>query len=208
MPQSRTDLDTYPAELHLDAARNLYFQRNGFAADGGYSQRWVTVMLGPLPFSFPNSAARVRAVRYHDLHHIVTGYQTTLRGEAEIAAFELASGCTRFPAAFHLNLGALAIGSLIAPGRCLRAFARGRRGDNLYARELTAPLLAQTVGAMRSELGLDEPPRVSVADVLRFGALCALALPVALSTLLVALPLAALAWPFLTLAKRRGGALA
>src|SRR5690349_22715918 len=107
MERFATSRDAYQDELSLEQARRLYFQRNGFGADGGYGARWVTVRLGPLPFSFPNSAARVRAVRYHDLHHIVTGYRTNLVGEAEIASFELASGCTRFPAAYHLNLGAL-----------------------------------------------------------------------------------------------------
>lgn len=204
---SKQTHDAYPDELTLSEARSLYFQRNGFGADGGYSARWVTVQLGPVPFSFPNSPARVRAVRYHDLHHIVTGYQTSLAGESEIAAFELASGCTRFPAAFHLNLGALAIGALIAPVRCLRAYARGRRAQNLYTRELDTALLESTVAATRGALRLNAPPALNVADVLTFAATCALALPVAAATLLVAVPVALTAWPFLQLAKRRSPAL-
>lgn len=193
--------DSYPEQLTLREALPLYFRQNGFAADGGYSDRWVTIQLGPLPFSFPNSAARVKAVRYHDLHHIVTGYPTSLAGEAEIAAFELASGCTRFPAAFHLNLGALALGTLVAPRRTLCAFTRGRHAHNLYADEL-APLLDCTVGDLRRRLQLAEPAP-TLGDRLHFEGWALAGWLVALLTLIPALPLALLAWPWLTLAKRR-----
>ena len=96
------------------AARALYFRANQFGDDGGYGDAWVTVKLGPVPVSFPNAAERVRAVRYHDLHHIITGYDTDIIGEFEIAAWELGSGCKDFWAAWFLNLGSLT-GGLLAP---------------------------------------------------------------------------------------------
>jgi hypothetical protein len=206
MSKSTDPIDVYPSELSLSEARALYFQLNGFAVDGGYGAAWVTVKLGLLPFSFPNSAARVRAVRYHDLHHIVTGYQTTLKGEAEIAAFELASGCTGFPAALHLNLGALALGLTVAPLRSLRAYARGRRASNLYRTELDAALLESKVRTVRGQLGLSDTTPVQLPDLLRFVPLSVLAVLVALATLIPAVPVVLLAWPWLELAQRRARA--
>ena len=78
-------------ELTLREARARYFRENGFGEDGGYAKRWVEVQLGPIPFAFPNTQARVRAVLTHDLHHVVTGYATDLVGEAEIAAWVAAA---------------------------------------------------------------------------------------------------------------------
>src|SRR2546425_10008425 len=83
---------------------------------------WVRLKLGPVLLWFPNTRGRVRAVRLHDLHHIATGYTTTPVGEAEIGAWELASGCGDYLAAWVLNLGAVPIGAasparLIAPAR-------------------------------------------------------------------------------------------
>src|SRR4030095_2853358 len=60
--------------------------------DGGYSDRWVRVETKPIPFYFPNWPSRVAAARLHDLHHIATDYETDWPGEAEIAAWEIASG--------------------------------------------------------------------------------------------------------------------
>jgi hypothetical protein len=100
-----------------------------------------------------------RAVRFHDLHHVVTGYDTTWTGEAEIGAWEVASGCAHHYAAWVLNLQALAVGLLINPGAVFRAFLRGRHSRNLYREVLSDSLLALTVGEMRRRLRLDTTPR-------------------------------------------------
>ena len=122
----------YEDAMKLREARERYFRENGFPEDGGYGARWVKFRMGPLRFAIPNTAARVRAVRYHDLHHVVTDYATDWRGEGEIGAWELASGCAGFVAAWILNTYALAIGLAVAPRAMWRAFLRGRRTRNLY----------------------------------------------------------------------------
>jgi hypothetical protein len=137
----------------LRDARALYFAANGFG-DGGYASRWVVLRAGPLRLAFPNTKQRVRSVRLHDLHHVLTGYQTSWTGEAEIAAWELASGCRDHWAAWWLNLSAAAIGLVIAPRAVASAWRRGRRTRNLYAGEFDEALLDETVGAVRGRLGL------------------------------------------------------
>jgi ubiquinone biosynthesis protein Coq4 len=136
-------------------ARTEYFARAGFAPDGGYGDRWVRLKAGGRTvFVFPNTAARVRSVKLHDLHHIVTGYDTSWVGEAEIGAWELASGCGRHYPAWVLNLGAVAIGALLWPRRVAAAFRRGRRSDNLYAGEFREELLDLDVEELRRRLRL------------------------------------------------------
>jgi ubiquinone biosynthesis protein Coq4 len=99
----------------------------------------------------------VRSVRLHDLHHVLTGYDTDVLGEGEIGAFELAAGCADHLAAWYLNLNALAIALPLGPGRLLRAFARGRRSRCLYDREWDEALLEERVGALRGRLALAPP---------------------------------------------------
>jgi ubiquinone biosynthesis protein Coq4 len=150
---------TYPDTDRLADARARYFTDNGFPSDGGYSARWVRIALGPVPVYIYNSASRVRAVRLHDLHHVLTEYDTTLIGEAEIGAWELASGCKDYVAAWGLNLGAVLIGLCLSPRRVMAAFARGRRSDNLYGRSYDDALLQRSVGSLRRELSLESWPR-------------------------------------------------
>jgi hypothetical protein len=153
--------------LTLATARSEYWAANGFGDDGGDSLDWVPLKLWKLTIKIPNTEGRRRAVRLHDLHHVLTGYRTDWTGESEIAAWELASGCFRYPAALVLNAFGLVVGFLIAPRRVLRAWARGRHTRNLYRYDGDAALLPRTVGEVRSELGLEAPaPAVRVRDVL------------------------------------------
>ncbi|WP_437530311.1 hypothetical protein WME79_49490 [Sorangium sp. So ce726] len=145
----------YDEGLTMREARALYFEVNRFGADGGYGDAWVDFKLGPLPVPFPNTPARVRAVRYHDLHHVLTGYDTNAIGEFEIAAWELGAGCKGFVAAWQLNLGGLFAGLLSAPRRTVRAFFRGRRSESLYGRPFEE-LLDREVGELRREMRVDE----------------------------------------------------
>jgi hypothetical protein len=164
----------YDDALSLRAAREQYFAANGF--DGSYGERWVKLKAGPITIAFPNAAGRVRAVKLHDLHHVVTGYSTTWTGESEIGAWELASGCAGFFWAWYLNLSALAVGLAIAPREVFRAFVRGRHTHNLYRAEgeLRDATLHRSVGEMRRSLGLVAPvPAAGIADIALFSAFAA-----------------------------------
>ncbi len=170
---------------------------NAFGDDGGYAKKWVKLQLGPLPFAFPNSPARVRAVKYHDLHHVVTGYATDLVGEAEIGAWEIGSGCAGFLAAWILNLYAMVLGFLSGhPDAVWRAFVRGRHTRNLYRDEYGEALLDARLGAVRARLGLaTQPPVAPVAtpgDRVAFAIWCTLAFALGIAT--SALLLAPLLW--------------
>jgi hypothetical protein len=144
----------YDPALTLREARAQYFLRAGFD-ERSYRERWVRLAVFGRPLlAFPNTAGRVRAVKLHDLHHVLTGYDTSWAGEGEIAAWELASGCRDHWAAWYLNASAALIGLFVAPRRVLAAFARGRREQNLYAVELSDALLEERLGALRPRLGI------------------------------------------------------
>jgi hypothetical protein len=156
----------YSSELQLHAARDEYFQRNAFGADGGYSAAWVDFKLGPIPFPFPNTPARVRAVCFHDLHHVLTEYSTDFLGELEISAWEIGAGCKRNFFAWQINLGGLGGGMLLAPRRTAAAFYRGLQSNTLYGEDY-AELLEQGVGPVRERLGLTATVAPTLAASLR-----------------------------------------
>ncbi|MGE0788694.1 MAG: Coq4 family protein [Sandaracinaceae bacterium] len=192
----------YEDELTLRAARDRYFAANEFGPDGGYGASWVKVELGPIPLAIPNSAARVRAVRYHDLHHVLTGYDTDILGELEISAWEIGAGCKDFAAAWVLNLGGLTAGAMAAPRRTYRAFVRGLRSRTLYGQAYEA-LLDRSVGDVRAEVGLDaarEEPS-NAGDVARFALAAVAGFVVGMGTLTVALVVSPIALPTLRVAR-------
>jgi hypothetical protein len=148
-------MSLYSPASTLRAARARYFEINNFEG-GGYEEGWVKMRAGPIPIWFPNTVARVKAVKFHDLHHVLTEYPTTWRGEAEIGAWEVATGCAAHYQGWLLNLLAFAVGLAINPRGVYRAFMRGRQSRNLYRTTFSDELLARTVGDMRRELELDK----------------------------------------------------
>lgn len=178
----------YAEDLTMRAARKQYFDDNGFGDTGGYDDAWVDFKLGPIPFPFPNTKPRVEAVKFHDLHHVLTGYRTDFPGELEISAWEIGAGCKGMTAAWVLNLGGMGAGLFRCPARSFRAFVRGRRSETLYGHALDA-MLDETVGALRARFLRDDAPRASLADVALFALATALGLVAGLVTFALVLPL-------------------
>jgi hypothetical protein len=117
----------------MAAVLEEHLRASGLPPDAGDSEPFAVVKVGPMPYPIPNTRSRKRAVRVHDLNHLVSGYRTDREGELEISAWELASGgCGGYGAAWVLDLAGLLSGFFVCPGRTVRAFRRGRRQRNLY----------------------------------------------------------------------------
>ncbi|HVG90103.1 MAG TPA: hypothetical protein VNB54_01315 [Alphaproteobacteria bacterium] len=141
--------------MSMREALNLYFKRNGFTADA-YSAPTFTIKLLGIPFTFPSTANRKKALPLHDFHHILTGYGTNWIGEAEIGAWELRAGCNSM-VTYWLNGSGVVLGLFISPRRVRRAFHAARGQRTLYrATEPYAALLEMTVDSLRRKLGI--PP--------------------------------------------------
>lgn len=195
----------YADTMTMREARKVYFDANGFGETGGYDDPWVDFKLGPIPMPFPNTKGRVEAVRYHDLHHILTGYDTDTIGEFEISAWEIAAGCKSYGAAWALNLGGMFAGLLSAPRRVFAAFVRGRADRTTYGESLDA-LLELSVGEAKQRFTRPgrEGRRAGAADAGLFVA--ALLAGFFVGTLLFALVLPLVPIGLLTHALRRRSA--
>ncbi|HSD90947.1 MAG TPA: hypothetical protein VLB44_25660 [Kofleriaceae bacterium] len=153
----RQQLAAHRSLMYVDGstvrvAREQYFAANGFS-DKTYREKWARFKLGPLPVILPNTKSRQKALPLHDLHHIATGYDTSVIGESEISAFELGGGCGRYAAAWLLNAGVFAMGLVLAPVRTYRAFLRGRHSRNLYRDGWHDSLLELSVADLRNRIG-------------------------------------------------------
>lgn len=160
----------YDTQMTLYDARTLYFRLNNFSHDGGYKERWIKVKVWRIPIWLPNTQGRRRAVKLHDLHHVLTEYSTTWRGEAEISAWEVGSGgLHKYYAGWWLDLMNMAQGLVVNPRGVYRGFMRGRGTSNLYSTEFKDELLEHRVGEYRRLLGLDRPQRdITLWDHLSF----------------------------------------
>lgn len=131
--------------MTIEEALNRHFVSTGIYAEGCTRDDWyaghaVYLRVGAWKVPFP-IARRAGPIILHDVHHMLTGYPPTWKGEAEVAAWEIASGGCGWHLLYWLDrLSFLIVGLVAAPAATGRAFTRGFRGHNLFGRDPEAVL--------------------------------------------------------------------
>jgi len=160
------------ATITLRKAMQEFYAKNGFALDGGASgDTWSPIGCRALKVHLPNFEWRRKAIPFHDLHHVITGYGFSPAGEFEMAAWEFAAG--RYP---NINttlfcLPLISMGAIATPRRTWRAFIRGRRSKTLYSVSNFDSLLDRTIEEMRVEVLPEAEVKATLRDYCRFAAL-------------------------------------
>jgi hypothetical protein len=147
--------------LTISSALAKFYEKNKFDSDGGEHAPYAKAQLTSWFFIYvPNPDARQRILHIHDIHHLVAGFETSMRGESEISAWEISSGCRSNWFAFYINT--LGVMSLLPmnPKRIWKAFKLGKRTKNLYKSGYTKEqLLEMTVEEIQDELGFGCKPQ-------------------------------------------------
>jgi hypothetical protein len=144
-----------PASMKVRDARDVYLAENGFTTEAYDSSTAQGSMFG-LKFSVPNPPAHQRAIRFHDLHHVATGYGTDHAGEAELSAWQARRGLLQAGAYVSaIVLANVAIGFVAAPRRTLAALQPAAGERSLFSMNTDYDaLLDLTVGELRTMLGI------------------------------------------------------
>ncbi len=109
-----------------------FYKFNRLNLTQDFESHCVRVYIGCLLAPVPNIDARKKYLKFHDLHHIMSGYGIDRIGESEISAWELGSRSCRKPLISVMNLFALLTGYILSPSKVTSAFYRGCRSKNLY----------------------------------------------------------------------------
>jgi len=121
--------------LHDELA--AFYASNHFGNVVGARPLTVPVYTGCMLVPLPNIETRRRYLKYHDLHHLLTGYSVGRIGEGEVSAWELGTGSAfASPLLGTMNLIALSTGLFLEPKRMWRAFKRGSASRNLYSKSV------------------------------------------------------------------------
>jgi hypothetical protein len=166
-----TEVDAQ-GSLSVGETLALHYRTHGLPADGGASASWFRVRIGPLVVPLPNPPARKRAVYFHDVNHVATGYNTVFSdGEMLISAYELGCGCGSYLIAWLINLGLFGVALFVRPRSLFRAFVRGRRAKSVYAWPDPSTLPGTTVRELRARLAVPvDAPLPRFADRALFAA--------------------------------------
>jgi hypothetical protein len=175
-----------------DAVAGMPFGRDHFFAPESSSKWWYFRVLGLKIYCY-NFKWRKRALFTHDLHHVVTGYPCTMKGEMQVATWEFAAG--RFPNIFSnlFCLPLVAAGTLLIPGKTFKAFQSGQQSKSLFVFDIGRDVRTWPLEKLKALTVKNYTKRPFAFQILAFAALSGL------SFLLVATPLAAIAYLLLRL---------
>ncbi|MDH3747640.1 MAG: hypothetical protein OER97_05495 [Gammaproteobacteria bacterium] len=151
--------------MSLNTALQDFYREHGFGDVLGARPKTVRVYTGCLLVPLPNIETRYRYLKYHDLHHLVTGYSVGRIGEGQISAWELGTGSMRkSPILGLMNLIALSTGWVLDRQKMWAAFCRGRRSRNLYSAKRRSQVddgTWSTIDELRADT-LDCEPNTSI----------------------------------------------
>ena len=169
--------------MSIDAELHAFSLRHGFGEEPGKRPLTVGVYTGCMLVPLPNIETRRRYLKYHDLHHLITGYSVGRIGEGEVSAWELGTGTARgWPMLGLMNLIALSTGLFLKPRRMWAAYKRGLRSRNLYdahTRKRVDNDYWDSVATLRDDVLELTPARATRAlEAIEFAAYAALALGV------------------------------
>lgn len=167
--------------MHLDDTLSAFYRKHGFGEAIGRRPLTVPVYTGCMLVPLPNIETRRRFLKYHDLHHLITGYSVGRIGEGEVSAWELGTGSMRVsPTLGTMNLIALSTGLVLEPKRMWRAFVRGCRSRNLYPSAVRAEIDSgrwPDLAALRSDtLEIAPAPRLLPLRGIEFAGYCVAAM--------------------------------
>jgi hypothetical protein len=115
-----------------------YFERRGIkpedeSIDEWLRENWVYMTIRGHRVPIKPLYGYKKVVILHDVHHVLTGYDTTWTGELQVAAWELGSGgCGPYLLMWNNRLLTFLIGLLFWPRITWRAFSRGLTERNVY----------------------------------------------------------------------------
>lgn len=123
------------------AVQNFHEIHN-YGFEGGINEKYAWIKFGVFTIPIPNVKSRRNNVYLHDINHIITGFDTTWKGESAVSAWEIASGGWKnIYVIWIMALWAMGLGVLLYPRSILKSFKQGRTMKN-----------ALTCGLAKSEI--------------------------------------------------------
>jgi len=111
--------------MKIEKLLNQFYLNNGLPVNGGIAKNTFNVKLGVFNIPVPNPKFRKDVVHIHDIEHILNNCDTSNRGEAFIAGWEVGTRFyTHFPINFFIFL-AFGYSLLIHPQTVFEGFKKG-----------------------------------------------------------------------------------
>ena len=111
--------------MTLDKLLAEFYKKNGIPSDGGISKNNFGIKVLGVHLKLPNPKFRKDVTHIHDIHHILNECNTTWRGEAFIAGWEISTGFWKYFPICVFSLWAMGYSLWLHPKAVLKGFKKG-----------------------------------------------------------------------------------
>lgn len=147
-----------------------YYKTSGFSKTD-YTAKWFGYKFLGIPVLLPNPKGRGNALRRHDFHHVLWGFQSDLKSECLISAFEIGSARRHHGmplAAWFFNLALMTLGFLLWSKDTFNLYKIGQNRFHVYSLDDRGLDYFETLtcGDVRSQLFDKYPKPNTVTELL------------------------------------------
>ncbi len=135
-------------------ALQIFYDANNFGEGGGVEEDYVWIKFGFFSVPIPNTQSRKNVVYMHDINHLVSGNDTSWRGESGVSAWEMGAGGWRnLYTPLLLTLWAMGVGVVFYPRHVFNSFQRGLTMNNALTCNISKEEIIQfTVAELKEKL--------------------------------------------------------
>jgi hypothetical protein len=146
-----------------------FYKENNFAKDGGKSENTFELKFKLFSINLPNSQFRKEVIHIHDIQHILYDCDTTWKGEAFIAGWEISTGLWKhFPIGF-MSLWAMGFSLLNYPKEVYKGYKEGRKVTGIIDLQLSKQqLLALTINELKTLIKKNKPSKMNDLPFISF----------------------------------------
>lgn len=118
-----------------------FYAENGIPNEGGSNDLFFDFKILKITFQLPNPEFRRKVIHIHDIEHVLYECDTSWKGEAFIAGWEIGSGMWKHIPLNFLSLWAMGYSLWIYPIVVFKGFKEGSRNRGIIDLELTKEAL-------------------------------------------------------------------
>ena len=139
-----------------------FYKENNFKNDGGESDDFFELKFKLFTLKLPNSQFRKDVIHIHDIQHILYKCDTTWKGEAFIAGWEISTGFWKHLPVGFFSIWAMGFSLLTHPKEVLKGYKAGLNNKGIVDLKMSKEaLLKLSIPKLKSLIKKDKTKKLN-----------------------------------------------
>lgn len=144
--------------MTLQQALNNFYNENKLEQEGGSNSNWFYLHFNLFSIKVPNSDFRKKVIHIHDIQHVLYNCDTTWKGEAFIAGWEIATGMWKHLPIGLMSIWAMGFSLLNYPSEVIRGYKEGLKVTGIIDLNIQKEQLLQlTISEVKDKIKRKHP---------------------------------------------------